>query len=275
MALNSPKISVIIVSWNVADSLDSCLRSVFATKYPNLEVVVVDNASSDDSPSVVQKYPNVALIKNATNMGFPKAINLGLSRGTGEFYLLLNPDTRIAPDFFKKILNTVHNYPRAGVIGPKLKNIDGTVQASVFPETSVINTIREYWLGQGPLTQKYVPDGNQPVSVNAISGSCMFIPAPVIKQIGRFTERVFMYYEDLDFCRRIRAAGLQVIFDPKIQIVHEHGKSSVQSAKSNPEILPFWRGYLWQSSLWYNGPLKHYLLAIISFTGQKLHRNLP
>lgn len=254
MASKYPKISVIIVSWNVADSLERCLASVFATEYPQLEVMVVDNASSDNSAAIPRKFPGVSLIEQP-NIGFPKAVNLGFAAGTGDYYLILNPDTRLPSDFFTKILHTAQEFPTTGVMGPKLVNPDGSAQGSVFPEPSIFKAIQEFWLGLGPRTQKYIPPGLTPVPVNSISGSCMFIPAPIVKKIGRFTDQVFMYYEDLDFCRRVRQAGLQVIFDPRISIIHEHGSSSQKSPAAGR--------YLADSSRWYNGWLKYYLLTLI------------
>ena len=91
----------------------------------------------------------------------------------------------------------------------------------------------------------------------------MFLPKTTIMKIGKFTEKVFMYYEDLDYCRRARRAGLKIVFHPGITIIHEHGASS---AKSGGAALK----YLRDASLWYNGPIKHYLLWFISWSGQKI-----
>lgn len=242
------KISVIIVNWNVADSLRRCLDSVHATKYPNLEIIVIDNGSTETFDQ--------ATIKNTSNLGFPKAVNQGLKVATGDYILVLNPDTRIPSDFFKKALELTHAEPSLGVMGPKFQD-----QGSVFPEPSVINAFREYWLGHKGLTQKYIPNTNTPIEVTAVSGACMFIPKKVIQKIGFLTEKVFMYYEDLDYCRRVRQAGLKVIFNPQITIVHEHGRSSAQ----NPQSAK----YLNASSLWYNGPIKYYLITFIIWSSQK------
>lgn len=273
----TPLISVIIVSWNVSGSLHHCLESVAHTKYPNLEVIVIDNASADASVSVIKEFnrrglPNskrnpflVQLIINPENLGFPKAVNQGLDKAKGDYILLLNPDTRISPDFFIKSVQFFIDYPDAAIMGPELLNIDGTVQGSVFREPSVTNTLREFWLGQRGLTAKYSPLGPDPVAVDAISGACLFMPRQTLDRIGKLTEEVFMYYEDLDYCRRIRFAGWRVYFNPQIKVIHEHGKSSEKAGDKASE-------YLTASSIWYNGKFKHCLMWFISWTGQKLQR---
>ena len=238
--MNSPKISVIIVNWNVTESLERCIKSVMATNYSNLELIVIDN-NSDDKPKNVT-------IQNTQNIGFPKAVNQGLSKSTGGYILLLNPDTRIPKDFFVKALKFAKLHPDMGVMGPRFTDSDGTPQGSVFAEPSLFK-----------MSQKYSPSST--AVVNAISGACMLLPKSTVVKIGNFTENVFMYYEDLDYCRRVRSAGLKVYFNSGITIIHEHGKSSSQT--------PDAQKYLWQSSIWYNGPIKHYLMTIVSWTGQK------
>ncbi len=245
------KISVIIVNWNVAESLERCLKSLSATKYQKLETIIIDN-NSDIKPKGVT-------VQNKTNIGFPAAVNQGLARSTGDLIVLLNPDTRVPKDFFTKGLEFFVTHPDAGVMGPKFTNPNGSAQGSVFPKPSVINTFRQFWLGQKGLTEKYTPA--ETCDVFAVSGGCMFIPRKTIEKIGLFTERLFMYYEDLDYCRRVHQAGLKVYFYPEITIVHEHGQSSKQTSNSYK--------YLVESSIWFNGPIKHYLMWLIARTGQK------
>jgi N-acetylglucosaminyl-diphospho-decaprenol L-rhamnosyltransferase len=269
----SPKFSVIIVSWNVAGSLHRCLESVARTRYPELEVIVIDNASSDHSVKVVKEFirrglPDshrqafpVKLIENPGNLGFPRAVNQGLAAATGDYLLLLNPDAALPPAFFVKSAAFFADYPDAAVMGPELVDPDGTVQGSVFPEPSVLDTAREYWFGQKGLTRKYSPPGSAPVAVNSVSGACFLFPRRILQRIGPFTEQVFMYYEDLDYCRRVRAAGWKVYFNPGLRVVHEHGRSSIKTAGLSS-------GYLSDASRWYNGPVRHWLMWFIIRTSQ-------
>jgi GT2 family glycosyltransferase len=265
MKSSPSKISVIIVSWNVAASLKRCLQSVLKTQYPNLEIFVIDNHSADASVAVADSFKTsgVQVVTNFGNLGFPKAVNQGLNRATGDYYLLLNPDARLPKNFFLRSLDFFAKHQDAFVMGVKLLDPDGRTQGSVFPEPSVINTLKEFWFGQRGLTLKYSPAGDKPVPVNAVSGACMFFPKRTLDTIGRFTEEVFMYYEDLDFCRRIRRYGGKVYFHPGIEVVHEHGQSAIQTAGADGN-------YLNSSSLWYNGPVKHYLIWFIIRVSQLL-----
>ena len=258
------KVSVICVNWNVSELFDKCIKSIFDTKYPDLELILIDN-NSRKSPKIPQD-PKVTYIQNISNIGFPAAVNQGLKLFSGDYVLLLNPDTRIPNDFIDKAIEFMKFNKKTGIMGPKFVDPDGTPQGSVFPEPSVINTIREYWLGRKGLTEKYTPSDHEPITVNAVSGACMFMPKAVVKMVGLFTDKVFMYYEDLDYCRRIRRAGLKVIFNPNIEIVHEHGQSSKQNILANK--------YLMDASRWYNGRLKHYILWFIIWTSQKIKQLL-
>jgi GT2 family glycosyltransferase len=220
---------------------------------------------------VSKSFPVVKYFQNTTNLGFPKALNIGLRQSSGDFIVILNPDTILPRNFFTQSLTFFFQHPDAKLMGPRLLDANGEVQGSVFPEPSIISTFLEFWLGKTGLTSKYSPDTNSPLQVNSVSGSCMVMPRLTVKQIGLFTEKVFIYFEDLDYCRRIRARGGKIYFNPAIQIIHEHGSSAKQSLKASPDKNPFWKGYLWESSLWYNGPIKHYLMTFISWTGQKWH----
>lgn len=251
------KISVITINWNVADSLDRCIKSIMDTKYANLELIIIDNNS--------EVKPKFVSIQNSANIGLPMAWNQGLKRATGDYILILNPDARLPKDFFVIAIAYLKSHSEAGVLGPKFIDPDGTPQGSVFPEPSILRAIGQYWLGLGPLTEKFTPSNHEPITVNCVSGACMFLPKSTIVRVGKFTEKVFMYYEDLDYCRRLRRAGLKIIFHPGITIIHEHGRSAAKSGGAA-------RKYHSQASLWYNGPLKHYLLWFILWTGQKFQK---
>ena len=266
-------ISVIVVNWNVADSLARCLASIRATKYPNLEIIVIDNAS--------EIRPKFVSIQNATNIGLPRAWNQGLEQASGDYILVLNPDTRLPKDFFTKAISYLESHPDVGILSPKFLDPDGTPQGSVFPEPSVISAIREYWLGQKGAFEKYVPQTTVPISVNSTTGACLFFSRQTLKKVGPFTEKVFMYFEDHDFCRRVRQAGLKIVFHPDIQIIHEHGQSSRQTQAVHyrylietaiyplrkllnlPNTSPSSIRYLNESAIWYNGWLKQLIIALI------------
>ncbi len=245
-----------------ADSLNRCIKSVLDTKYPDLEIIVVDNASTDNSLLVIKNFKSIRLIKNFRNIGFPKSVNIGLRQSRGDYLVVLNPDTVLPENFFTSSLQFFKKYPDAWIMGPKLTDPDGKIQGSVFPEPSIGDTFREFWMGKKGLTAKYTPPGDTPVKVNAVSGSCLVFPRSTLERTGLLTEKVFMYYEDLDFCRRIRKMGGKIYFNPEISIIHEHGSSSKKT--------PLAHKYLRDSSLWYNGFLKHWIMYFITRSGRFL-----
>lgn len=239
-------IVILIVSWNVRELLRACLRSL--QRYPatshEQRIVVVDNASGDGTPEMLQRdFPEVWVVANAANRGFTGGNNDGLreigARITGDaapLVLLLNPDTEVTSGALDALLASAEAHPKAGVIGPQLRYPDGTVQSSRrrFP-TFWTALFESTWLQPiGPrrlLDRYYVRDcrDDEVCEVDWVVGAAMLVRWEAYQQVGGLDERnFFMYSEELDWCRRIKAAGWQVIYDPRAQIVHHEGKSSEQ-----------------------------------------------
>jgi len=261
--MEKPEFSIIIVSYNTSDVLEVCLDSIFQSKEHNFEVVVIDNNSSDDSVEMIREnFKDVVLIQNSQNLGFAKAVNQGLKKAKGDFYLLLNPDAKVKNGAIKKLIDFAKRQRNLGAVGGKLINTDGTIQASCYNLPSVKNAILEFWLGKKGAFEKYYPKSSKPVEVESIVGAAMLIPMKAIEQIGYFDERFFMYYEDLDWCRRAKRLKLKIFWHPDSQFIHLHGwvASKVSQLSSNR---------LRKSSKIYNGLLKYFLLYSIIFFGQK------
>ncbi len=258
------KISVIIVNWNVGELFSRCIKSVLDTKYSNLELILIDN-NSKIRPKVVND-PHVTFIQNESNIGFPAAVNQGLKLFNGDYVLLLNPDTKIPQDFFEKAVDCLKSDSRIGVMGPKFVDPDGTPQGSVYRETSIVRTVQEFWFGKKGLTEKYIPNTEHrvPAVIDCVMGACMFMPKKVVEKVGLFTNQVFIFYEDLDYCRRIRKHGYKVVFNPDIVIKHEHGGSTKQNPLANELLMT--------ASKWYNGILKHSVLWFIIWSSQKFQK---
>lgn len=231
-------LSVIIVSWNVRDLLRRALLSIFAAwgARDGLEVIVVDNASTDGSVAMLRdEFPHVSVIANADNLGFTRATNQGLAAAHGAQLLLLNPDTEIVGDALHTLSDYAKGHPAAGMLGPQLLNPDGTLQSSRrrFPTLPVL-FLESTWLqGLAPrklLRQYYLEDQPDEVCqpVDWITGAAMFTRREVVAQVGGMDERFFMYSEELDWCRRIKAAGWDIHYIPAARIIHHEGKSSEQ-----------------------------------------------
>lgn len=235
-------------------------------KIQDTEIIVVDNGSEDGSVEMVEKF-KVELIKNKNNFGFAKANNQGIRIAKGEYILLLNSDTEVKPGCLEKLVEFAKEHSWAGVIGARLLNPDGSIQPSVYHFPTLLRAMKEYWLGQKGTCEKYAPKDKRPVEVEAVVGAAMLIPKKVFDKVGLLDERYFMYFEDLDFCRRVKRAGLKVLYLPQAEIIHHHGASG----KEIPEETRKW---LTESSKIYQGFLKHYLINLVIWSGQKWQRFL-
>jgi GT2 family glycosyltransferase len=233
-----PDLSIVIVSWNVRDLLQACLESIQASHCESQpEVIVVDSASSDGAPQMVRRqFPWAHLIEAGHNVGFSKGNNMGIEASTGRYVLLLNPDTKIIGEALSEMIGYMESHPQVGVLGPQLLNEDMSVQSSRrrFP-TLWTAFFESTWL------QPYAPrriidtytmrdhSDDQVTEVDWVTGAAMLVRRQVIEQIGGFDEGFFMYSEELDWQRRIRSGGWQIIYFPQAQIIHYGGKSSEQA----------------------------------------------
>lgn len=228
-------IAVAIVNYNTREHLGACLSTVLS-EAPS-EVVVVDNASSDGSVKMVQSdYPCVALQANQMNLGYGAAANQAMARCAAPYVLLLNSDTLLQPGALEALSGYLDRHPRAAVVGPRLVNPDGTLQASCFPSPTPFNTLLEISiLGQ---LIRYVPvfrhlslyawPHTSARAVPRVKGAAVAIRRVAFEAVGGFDESFFMYSEEVDLCYRLHAAGWQVHFAPVTSVVHVGGVSTMQ-----------------------------------------------
>jgi len=198
-----------------------------------IEVVVVDNASSDGSAEMVrERHPRAVLIANSTNVGFAAANNQALRASTGRRFLLLNPDTICRPGSLARLVRSLDANPRCGAVGPLVLNPDGTLQYSWarFPT---------FWNEARGRLDRRLEDGKLPRTADEtrargpfradwIGGCCLMIRREAADRIGPMDESLFMYSEETDWCLRLHKAGWEVWVDPEAEIVHLGGQSSVQ-----------------------------------------------
>ncbi|MBN2355821.1 glycosyltransferase [candidate division KSB1 bacterium] len=233
-------LSIIIVSYNVREFLEQAILSIEkAVGNIKHEIFVVDNNSADGSAELVaHRFPGVHLLRNHENVGFARANNQALSKCRGSYICLINPDTIVQEDTFAQLLAFFENHPKAGAVGCKILNPDGTLQLACrrsFPTpwvafTKIVGLAKLFpksrWFGRYNLT--YL-DADEIAEVEAISGSFMLLRRRVVAQVGPLDESFFMYGEDLDWCYRIRQAGWKIFYVPNTQIVHFKGESSKRS----------------------------------------------
>lgn len=236
-------LTVVVVSWNVRDLVRRCLQSLLvAAERPErgpleLEIIVVDNASADGTPAMVAaEFPQVRLLANDTNRGFTAANNQGLAAGSGRQLMLLNPDTEIVGDALRILLDTMDARPEMGAAGPRLVYPDGRLQPSRrrFPTlaTALLEStiVQEWWPDNRVLRAYYMADrpDDEMQPVDWLVGACLLVRREVYEQVGGLDEGYFMYSEELDWCRRIKDAGWQILYVPSAAVIHHEGKSSEQ-----------------------------------------------
>ena len=241
------KLLVIIVSYNTKDITLSCINSVEKYSPQDTRIIVVDNNSTDGSPEALNKT-SIILINNDQNLGFSKAVNQGIKLSKGEYVLILNSDTKVKRDSINRLIEFAENNGDCGAVGPKLLNSNNSVQASSFNFPTIWGAIQEYWLGIKGKHSKFVPPGVNPVQVESLVMACLLITPQAIKKVGLLDEKFFMYYEDIDYCKRIRKAGLRVYYLPEAEVIHYHGVSGKDLASTSDQ----WRRLI-TSSKKYNG----------------------
>ncbi len=285
-------LAVIIVNYNTSALLRDCLRSVFAsTGGLKLAVCVVDNASSDDSVAMVQaEFPQVHLIANRDNVGYPAANNQGLrwfgfgpsedaQDGTPRFALLLNPDTVLPPDALARMLDFMAAHPKAGVVGPKLVRLDGSLDKACrrsfpTPATSLYHLLKlDRLFPHSPRFARYdlsYLDPNLTTRVDSVVGAFMLVRREAIRAAGLLDEAFFMYGEDLDWAKRITDAGWEVWYYPEVTVLHVKEAASRHSYRARVEFYramnifyekhyrattPFWLDWLIRGGVAFFGGL--------------------
>ena len=221
-------LAIIIVSFNCREMLHACLEGIHAW-----HVIVVDNASSDGTAEMVRaEFPEVRLIENRQNLGFAAACNQGIAACDHPFVLLLNPDTLVTEGALRGLLDVMETQPNLGACGPRILNSDGTPQASVrrFPTLRTLvydelglssvfpKLFKGYRLSSWPLETTR--------EVDQLGGSCLMLRRAALDKIGVLDERFFMYFEEVDLCRRLWDAGWRVLYVYNITIIHAGGQSS-------------------------------------------------
>lgn len=241
-------LSIIIVNYNVKEFLLNLLQSIQNAKNDlSLEIIVVDNASDDGSVELVkEKYPDVNLIVNKTNIGFGAANNQALKIARGKYFLLINPDTIVKENTFKEMINFFEKNPSTGIAGCKVLNPDGTLQLACrrgFPGpwtsfTKVMGLSRLF--PKSKLFARYnltYLDENQTYEVDAISGAFMMMRRELYQKIGGFDQQFFMYGEDLDLCYRAQKSGYKVFYVHTTEIIHFKGESTKRSSIDETKVF--------------------------------------
>lgn len=266
-------LSIIILNYNTKDLILKCLKAI-RSQYQNqlvsgeFEVIIVDNGSSDSSVESIEKEikeaENISIIKNKENLGFSKGNNLGEKKAKGRNLLFLNSDTQILDQGFLKMVNFLENHEKVGILGGRLKNLDGSSQKSVGKFYNLFNVFlmllgaeKLGLLRESPKKEK---------KVDWVSGACLMIKSNLFKKIGGFDENFFMYVEDMEISFEANLRGFWTFFYPDVNLLHrELGSSNKTFAILNiyKGLSHFYKKYkpFWQYLILY------LLLRLKSFVG--------
>lgn len=231
-------LSVVIVSFNTRDMLRECLRSVYrAAGSLRVQVIVVDNASIDGSPAMVaDEFPDAMVIRSEVNLGFGRANNLGFQSVRARYAVLLNSDAFLTPGSLELSVAHIEANPRIGIGGGRLVGSDGSLQPSARMFPTVLNDLivlsglaarfpHSRFLGRFDRTWA---DEDEAAEVDWVPGAYSIIRREVLAEVGYFDPRFFLYYEEVDLCRRLKNRGYSVWYWPDITVVHIGGQSSRQ-----------------------------------------------
>jgi GT2 family glycosyltransferase len=218
------ELSVILVNYNDRSHLPDCLASLEkALSGLNAEVILVDNRSGDGSPNWVRaSFPWVRLVENDRNVGYPRANNLGFSLSRGEFILFLNTDTVVPAAAPAELLVEIKSRPEAGAVGPALVRPDGSFQVSFGNMSGFFSELRQklflnlYYR----IALRYL---RRPRAVGWLSGACLLARRAAVEAAGLFDEGFFLYFEDIDLCRRMDGKGFGLILCPGVRVFHAGG----------------------------------------------------
>lgn len=223
-------LTVVVVSFNGRDmTLEGLATVPAAAEGLRWELVLVDNGSTDGTPDAVAGVrPDARVIRNGGNRGYGPAANQGMREGRGRCFALLNNDARLPPGALREIVAYLDAHPDVAVAGPQLVHEDGRSQHSFDTEPSLATELLNKSLLRRLFPSSFpsrLQDRREPMEVASLVGACFVVKREAVERLGRFDEEFFYLYEETDFCRRARAAGLKVVLLPSVKAVHLQGRT--------------------------------------------------
>ncbi len=254
--MEKPLLSIVTVTYNSQGKIKAYLESIKKNLKIPFEVIIVDNNSQDETKKVIEDFSlPVTLLPQSANLGFSKGNNIGAKEAKGEYILFLNPDTHLQDNSVEQAIIFLGNTPDAGIVAPQLIDDNGQPQPSARNLPTLWRAFTEYYLHYKNTFEAFAPNGTEPVEVESVVGAGMLMKKGVFEKIGKWNEKFFLYFEDIDLCKRVLEDGMKIYYFPDFKVSHTVG----DSAKSNPRSLQL----LYQSAMVYHGRVKYYLLYLI------------
>jgi GT2 family glycosyltransferase len=279
-------LSVLTVTYNSQRFLDGLYESLQKYLPKNSEWVIVDHGSKDNTVEKIHHFRKnsrfpIKLIEQ-DNKGFSSGNNRAASVAEGEVLLILNPDTRLLDDSVEKMLVFFEDRHDIGILAPKLLESTGKIQQSVRKLPTLKGLIDEYFFGKKHTFSQYAPEVEHPVEVECVYGAAMMMKKNIFEKMKGFNEKYFLYYEDIDLCRKVLSWDLKIIYFPEATISHQVGGTEV-AAKSMPmgvrslaHFFPIKSSgkvyYQIKGRNIYHGVLISFLIAVVQYIAQKLGR---
>lgn len=238
------ELPVVTVTYSPGEHLERFLSSLTVATDRPTTVMITDNGSTDGAPErAVERYPNARLLRTGANLGYGTAVNRGvaalLADSPSQFVVIANPDVVWSPGSIDALLEVARRWPRAGAVGPLIRDPDGSVYPSARHLPSVIRggmhaVVGPFWK-TNPWTAAYRQDHQTPSerAVGWLSGSCLLVRRTAFEDVNGFDERYFMYMEDVDLGDRLGRAGWQNVYAPSAEILHDKGHSTGRDPARN------------------------------------------
>ena len=251
----TPPVSLVLLNYNTrALTLESLARLAPDALALGWQVIVVDNASADGSADAVgAAFPAVQLLRLRENRGYAAGNNRGLEVAQGDFVVLLNSDVLVGVAGLQALVDYLAGNPAVGAVSAGLRTAEGAAQAFAFGSDPSPAYLLRRGIGRLlALPPLHSWDTYEPLAVDWVSGACVCVRREVIEQIGGLDEGFFLYFEDVDWCRRMREAGWQVVYNPTVSVVHLGGQSQPERrvanrhyAESLARYYDKWNGRVW------------------------------
>lgn len=270
-------IDILIVNYNSTDYLLACVASIYraAKNRRPVHIYVADNGSTDGVDRVGAIYPEIDLQRNDKNLGFARAVNQCLEKGRSPYLLIVNPDAVVGEGFFDAAMPVMEENPHIGVLGPKILDPDGAVQGSARSFPSPLTAL----FGRNALLTRLFPgnrfsrrnllhsasDGCGTMCVDWLSGACLLVRRRAVDAVGGLDPRFFLYWEDADWCIRMKRAGWEVVYYPVPWVIHRVGGSSERHLLKS--VLAFHQSAYYLFNKYYPSPagvLKPVVMAVLA-----------
>ncbi|MBI2011648.1 glycosyltransferase family 2 protein [Candidatus Daviesbacteria bacterium] len=262
------KLSVVIVNYNTANLVKALLKSIYDKKSgiykQSTEVVVLDNGKLNPVGSFMKDYPQARYIENPENTGFSGGYNRAMKFTRGEYILMLNSDIEVLENSLAEITKATEEFKGEAVLGGRLYFPDMSNQDSVFNLPTITGAFKEYFLAQKGAYFMYLPLGDKPVKVQCLVMACFLIPRKILNRVGYLDEDKFIFFEDVEYCRRLKEYEVPIYFIPTAKFIHHHGASTkkLKEGEAYKQLV--------KSSKDYHGKIYYFLLTSVLWLGQKL-----